>query len=258
MPSTARKHFNEDIARARAIVDHARPLRHRRPATALLRDDILRSAWMASVGAMDAYFCDAYADILARLFRAKNMQATIELTNSVQQIDLPVSAVFAQTNVRENWKWRLAARGLIEKDNVLSMGKIKQLFNPFLRNGHKIFDKSMLEDWILVRRAAQRLVGISATDYRRLAPNAKDSARKLARKKATAYYDSICQRRHDCIHNCDRPKMSLQRISVSSAEKVNTDIKLLVSTCDEHFETEFNHYLRTVGASGVTRNACGY
>lgn len=257
MPSTAKRHFDEDIARAKSLLEHARRLPHLRADKAQLRDDILRSAWMTSVGAMDAYYCDAYADLLARLFRAKNMQPAIRLTAAIEKINLPVSAIFAETNVR-NWRWRLAARGLIEKDNVLSMKKIKQLFNPFLRKGHKLFEHSMLEDWILVQRAPQRLVGISAAAYRRLSRGDKDSARKDARKKANAHYDSIYQRRHDCIHNCDRPKMSLQHISIGGVEKVNTDILLLVSSCDSLFEVEFNHHLRTIGASGVTRNACGY
>ena len=213
---------------------------------------------MASVGAMDAYFCDAYADVLARLFKAKNMQPAIRLTNAIEKIELPVRAIFAQTNVRENWKWRLAARGLMEKDNVLSMDKIKQLFNPFLRKGHKLFEIPMLEDWILVRKAPRRVVGTNATSYRRLSAKSKSEARKVARMKLCAYYDSICQRRNDCIHNCDRPKMSLQSISVSAVEKVVTDIKLLVSSSDNHFEKEFNHHLQTIGANGVTRNACGY
>lgn len=258
MPSTAKKHFDEDVARANAILEHARRLPHRTAVKAQLRDDILRGAWMASVGAMDAYFCDAYADVLARLFRAKNMQPTIRLTNAIEQIDLPVSAIFAQTNVRENWKWRLAARGLIEKDNVLSMGKIKQLFNPFFRNGHKLFESPMLNEWILVRKAPQRIVGTNATLYRRMSAKEKSAARKVARKKLNVYYDSICQRRHDCIHNCDRPKVSLQKISVRTVEYVVSDIKLLVSSSDDHFEEEFNQHLQTIGANGVTRNACGY
>jgi hypothetical protein len=65
MPITAFQHFQEDIARTRAIVAHADPLPQATPAAQLLRSDLLRSAWMFTVGALDAYFCDAYTDIVA-------------------------------------------------------------------------------------------------------------------------------------------------------------------------------------------------
>ena len=65
MPRTALGHFREDIARARAIVTHARPLPTGTQAEQMLRGDLLRSARMFAVGALDAYFCDAYTDLVA-------------------------------------------------------------------------------------------------------------------------------------------------------------------------------------------------
>ena len=53
MPTTALAHFGEDVARARAIVAHADPLPAATPAEQMLRSDLLRSAWMFSVGALD-------------------------------------------------------------------------------------------------------------------------------------------------------------------------------------------------------------
>jgi hypothetical protein len=60
MPRTALAHFSEDLARARAIVAHADPLPQTTESEGLLRSDLLRGAWMFAVGALDAYFCDAY------------------------------------------------------------------------------------------------------------------------------------------------------------------------------------------------------
>ena len=60
MLTTALNQFNQDVARARAIVAHADPLPRTNAAEQMLRSDLLRSAWMFAVGAMDAYFCDAY------------------------------------------------------------------------------------------------------------------------------------------------------------------------------------------------------
>ena len=65
MPLTALQHFREDIGRARAIIQHADPLPRVTAQEAMLRSDLLRSAWMFAVGAIDAYFSDAYADIVA-------------------------------------------------------------------------------------------------------------------------------------------------------------------------------------------------
>ena len=95
MPNTAKQRFNEDISRSHSILAHAKRLASKHEAKALLRDDLLRSAWMHRVGAMDAYFCDAYADLLAHILRAKNLQPAIKLTSSIEKIAFPVGAIFA-------------------------------------------------------------------------------------------------------------------------------------------------------------------
>lgn len=246
------------MARAKVLLAHAVPLPHGRASTKLLRNDIFRSSWMYAVGALDAYFCDAYADLVARILKAKSIQNNLRLTEAIENILFPVGAIFAETNIRENWKWRLAARDLIEKDNMVSINKIQKLFNPFLRNGHKLFEASVIDDWIKNKRAPQRLVAISKTNFAVLAGNLLDGARKTARKKIVARYGEILQRRHDCIHNCDRPKLSLQSISQTSTEKSLADVSFLVEYCDKHFESEFNHYLHTIGANAQTRNRAGY
>ena len=56
MPTTALNHFNQDVARARAIVTHADPLPRTNAAEQMLRSDLLRSAWMFAVGAMRRQF----------------------------------------------------------------------------------------------------------------------------------------------------------------------------------------------------------
>ena len=70
MPTTALNHFNQDVARTRAIVAHADPLPRTNPTEQMVRSDLLRSAWMFAVGAFDAYFCDAYTDAVAATLAA--------------------------------------------------------------------------------------------------------------------------------------------------------------------------------------------
>src|SRR5579863_6711986 len=93
MPTTAHQHFTEDIARARAIVAHAEPLRHATAAQRTLRSDLHRSAWMFAVGALDAYFCDAYTDIVAATASSKSRQPGITLPEWVYEIRFPLRAI---------------------------------------------------------------------------------------------------------------------------------------------------------------------
>src|SRR5581483_10054874 len=99
VPATALKHFTEDIGRARAILTHADPPPTGYPAERLLRSDLLRSAWMFAIGALDAYFCDAYTDIVAATVSSKSRQDTINLKNTitlpefVYDIKFPIRAI---------------------------------------------------------------------------------------------------------------------------------------------------------------------
>ena len=120
---TAKRHFDEDIQRAHNLRIHASNLQDSQ-----VRDDILRSTWMMAVGASDAYFCDAYADLIARTLRAKDMEPAIKLPERLGNLQVPVTAVIREAG---GWRWRMAARGLIERENVLSLNQIKSLFNHF-------------------------------------------------------------------------------------------------------------------------------
>lgn len=141
---------------------------------------------------------------------------------------------------------------------MVAMERIRDTFNSFLRHGQKLFEANVIDHLIMNLNAPQRLTGITPTNYRKLTGKPLASAKKAARKKIVARFRDIFQRRHDCIHNCDRPKLALQQLTPSSTKKVLQDIALLVEYCDSHFESEFNEYLRTVGANAQTRNAAGY
>jgi len=258
MPKTAKKHFDEDLNRARSIITHASLLPSKRADKKLLRDDLFRAAWMYSVGAVDAYFCDAYADMLARVFRAKNLQPNILLPAAIENISLPVGTVFAEPGKRVNWKWRTAARVLIERDNVLSAEKIQKLFNHFFPQGRKLFEAIVVEEWVINRDAPKRLVDCTKAEYRTTSGPQRDSINKKAKKRIVARYTEIFQRRHDCIHNCDRPKQSTQTISETAVSKAVDDLRLLVEFCNEHFEKEFGPYLVRIGANPTTKSNAGY
>lgn len=261
MPTTPKRHFDEDIARAAAIVAHASPLPSATPAEQLLRDDLLRNGWMFAVGAMDAYFCDAYVHCITTTLRSKSLQGSVVLPAFIKNIRIPIGSILSAYANRPNWKWRMAARALMERDNVLDLEKITKYFNPFFPDGQnrKLFSE-VLDAWILLPRATAHLFGLTGAQFTAV-PNGqqKTQARKDAVKHLTKRIGSIIQRRHDCIHNCDRPKSTPQPVgNPGSVRNVIRDVRFLVDSFDAHLDAEFPAFLTRIGCTAVTRNQLGY
>jgi hypothetical protein len=81
---TAKAHFDQDIVRSRALHTHSAGM-----AAGVLKDDVLRAAWMMAVGASDAYFSDAYADLISRALRAKELQPAIGIPDRLNNLLMP-------------------------------------------------------------------------------------------------------------------------------------------------------------------------
>jgi hypothetical protein len=258
VPATAHLHFQQDIARARAIVAHAEPLPATTASEQLLRSDLLRSAWMFAVGALDAYFCDAYTDIVAATIISKSRHGSMTLPDFFYNIRFPVRAILEPYANNVNWRWRMAARKMMERENVLSLEEIRNLFNSFSRNGHKLFAE-LLDAWIVHPRATKRVFGVSATAYAALTPADKDARRKSAKILMDERYAAIFQRRHDCIHNCDRPKVAPQPLPKGDVVlRVIEDVEFLVDRCDEHINAEFRQFLLAAGCPNAVVAQAGY
>lgn len=257
MPATPLNHFDQDIARARALVSHADPLPRGTASQQLLRSDLLRSAWMFAVGALDAYFCDAYTDLVAAAIIAKNRQPTVALPEFFYDIRFPVRAILEPYD-NQNWRWRMAARKMMEQETVLSLATIQTLFNKFFREDHRFFG-GVLDAWMTRADARKRLFGITRSAYTALSAADKDAARNQARQQMQDRYGMIFQRRHDCIHNCDRPKVSPQALQLGGTVlKVIQDVEFLVRRCDEHLQTEFRQFLAGIGCSAPIITQAGY
>lgn len=252
MLDTALLHFNEDIDRAAAL--HAQAVAM--PAGPV-RDDILRAAWMMAVGACDAYCSDAYADLVSRTLQARSLYPAMAIPDKMNNLRIPVVAVLRETRTYGGWRWRMAARELIEDENVLSLKKIKELFNQFFPDGGKLMATATIEPWIVHADARVRHFGITRSAYRALGPSAKASARGRALEKFQAYFAKIFQRRHDCIHNCDRPKMALQTIAATTVQKRIEDITFLVRRCHADLVAAFPLYLRRCAVPGAIRARVG-
>ena len=181
MPATALQHFREDISRAQAILNHADTLPTTSDSERMLRSDLFRSAWMFGVGALDAYFCDAYTDIVAAALSSKSRQPAITLPDFFFNIKLPVRAILEQyTN--QNWPWRMAARKMMEKENVLRFQVIKDLFNKFFRRGFKLFN-DLLDLWMRHQDAKIRLFGVTTAAYLAMNGTQQEQSRTRAMEK---------------------------------------------------------------------------
>jgi hypothetical protein len=207
---------------------------------------------MMGVGACDAYFSDAYADLITRTLRAKDLQPNIKLPNRLNNLKLPVTAFIRDST--GGWRWRMAARELIETENVLSIDKISSFFNQFFDKGQIPLTQDTLEALILHQSAKSRLFGTNASKYRSKSPADQALARKKGLEKLKNRFSVIFQRRHDCIHNCDRPKVGIQKIRVLTTEKALEDIEFMVKRYHDALVTGFPVYLDKIGFSGTSRN----
>ncbi|HEX5244854.1 MAG TPA: hypothetical protein VFW23_16475 [Tepidisphaeraceae bacterium] len=212
---------------------------------------------MFAVGALDAYFCDAYTDVIASMAASKSRQPEIELPDWAYEIKFPLRAIIEDYD-NANWQWRMAARKMMERENVISHATIQTLFNKFFRREHKFF-RDVLDSWMSQSDARIRLFGVSPADYVAMS----DPDKRAARESAVDQFEERCrmifQRRHDCIHNCDRPRVSPQPLDKGGTVlKVIQDIEFLVTRCDEHINAEFFEFLVSVGCSVATIAQTGY
>jgi hypothetical protein len=249
--TTAKKHFDEDLTRSRALLEHAFAIPE-----GTLRDDIIRSSWMLAVGAADAFFCDAYADAVARCLQAKHIQPAIETSKRLLSLKIPVAAVIRGV-ATGSWGWRMAARDLIENESVLDLETVRKHFNQYFCDTDKLFGANSFDSWILHRDWKHRLFGVTKTDYRRLTGKAKDKARKESKKKFEDRFRYVFQRRHDCIHNCDRAKVSLNRLHIKNQTSVSCvieDIEFLVARFTDEYQNAFPKYIKDLGYNGTTKS----
>lgn len=253
MPTTALSHFRQDLARGRGVVAHANGL----SANSLVRDDLLRLGWMYAVGALDAYFCDAYTDIVAATIIAKSRHAGLVLPEFFQDIRFPIRAILEPYTNNVNWRWRMAARQMMERETVLSLSIVQSLFNKFLRTGHKFF-REVLPNWIVHPGANRWLFGVSAVRFQTMVGGERHAALSDAQSRFESRFRDIFQRRHDCIHNCDRPRIRPQPIGGAEVERVIDDVEFLVIRCDEHLDIEFRVFLLTAGCPPAVIAQVGY
>jgi hypothetical protein len=213
---------------------------------------------MFAIGALDAYFCDAYTDIVAATISSKSRQPGIILPEFFYEIRFPIRAILEEYE-NPNWRWRMAARKMMERENVLSLTTVQNLFNRFFPEDRRFFRPYLLDAWISHKDAKVRLFGITRAAFQALDVHGKEQARMQAREQMEDRFRDLFQRRHDCIHNCDRPRMRPQPLATSGTVlKVIQDVEFMVNRSDEHINAEFRLFLARIGCSAATIASAGY
>jgi hypothetical protein len=170
----------------------------------------------------------------------------------------PVRAILEPYANNINWRWRMAARKMMERENVLSLAAVQALFNKFFRNGQKFF-RDLLPAWVAHPDGRRRVFGITAARFNALQPNLRRQAVADAQGRMEERFREIFQRRHDCIHNCDRPRVKPQPLAAADVvQRVLEDIEFLVRRCDEHINLEFRQFLLSTGCPAAIVGQVGY
>lgn len=260
MPKTAFQHFNEDIERAKKLVDHADSMPQMTSTDKLIRSDILRSGWMFAAGALDAYLCDAYTWVVGGTLIAKDREPSHALParflKTLMGISLPIASYLGNYQSRDRWRFRMAARRMMDDRNMLNLGAVESSFNPFMPQGHKFYHNVII-NWVSSAKEKYRIFGVSTTTFKSLSHQQKTANRDDYIKAMRERFDDVIfQRRHDCIHNCDRPKIAPQALTrPGTVRNVIGDVQFFTENLNVHIETHFPVFLRGIGYSPTTVQA---
>jgi hypothetical protein len=232
MPTTPKNHFDDDIARAFALHARANALQTAGDATQLPKD--IRGAAVAlAVGAMDAYFCDKFVDCLTKALQSYSANTWIgPFPSSFRQQLLPAGEVLDASRAhRPKWGVRMAAKAVMERDNMYSLARLDDVFNGILPVGHKLWLGIVPQLAALGRR---RFTTHLTADLAALNGKPLQDAQKAVVGSVKKRIGITVQFRHNWIHNCARPKGTIENYTGGEAKAAMNEIKSLV----EIFETQ--------------------
>ena len=200
-----------------------------------LQSDVGRQAVAAAVGAMDAYLCDAYVGLLVPTIRGFQTGSLTAIPTGLHKETLPLGPLLARRyRARSNWALRMAARSRMERENMLQVSRVKDMFNPFLPTGQKLW-LDLIDSYVSLGR--RRLTRWRSHELAAVAGDELAKRRKQASSALVTRVGVIVQRRHDIVHNCDRPKVAVQALSVGQAKAMIADVRDFVVLLDNHLQT---------------------
>jgi hypothetical protein len=127
----------------------------------------------------------------------------------------------------------MATRALMERDNLLRLSRLKELLNPALPQGRKLWP-DLAQEFVDLNR--KRLAGYRKAEYNALMGEAKSKGPKNVTNNVMTRMGDIVQRRHDIVHNCDRPKTAKQRLTLGQAKAMLADVHDFVTVLDQHLD----------------------
>jgi hypothetical protein len=203
---------------------------------ARLYRDVRLSSVALAVGALDAYLSDAYVDCLTAVLRAYTQGQWVgALPSAYSKQMLPAGEILKSTRQhRPLWRVRMAARKVMEKDNMLSLSRLEDCFNGILPNNQKLWLDFVP---VLTAHNLMRLTRHVAADLAALAGDALVRAKKEVAAAVRRRLGSTIQIRHDWIHNCGRPKNAIQELSHGQARARIRDIRLFIEDLDNHLDS---------------------
>lgn len=231
---TPRRHFDEDIGRAHQMLELSQNM-EKDEAGERLFQDVRMSAIALAVGAMDAYFCDAYVDCLTSVLRAYiHNKWQGDLPPIYAQRELPAKEVLDSSREgRPLWSLRMATRKIMERDNMLSITRIKEQFNGILPSRHKLW-AGLIDELLMLD--SKRFTGVTRSE---LATLSNKGVAEAKRKAAGIFQERIkdtVQLRHDWAHNCGRPRSAIDKYTHLQAKAKIREVEALVSAFDNHVQ----------------------
>lgn len=189
-----------------------------------------------SVGALDAYLCDAYIECLTSVLRAYfmgNWQGNLPAFYKKQL--LPAGELLNNSRMmRPLWSIRMAARRVMEREDMLNISRLNDHFNPILPGGHKIWVDFLPA---LLAHGRKRLTGPrSAAEIAAVVGHARTAATNRAIDAVKSRLAGIVQIRHDWAHNCGRPKVAIITYTHGEAASRIRDVRDFIQDLDDHLE----------------------
>lgn len=234
MPTTAKNHFDDDIARAFALHARAMALQIAGDVTQL-PEDIRGAAVALAVGAMDAYFCDKFVDCLTKALQAYSASTWPgPFPPAFRQQLLPAGEVLdASRPHRPKWGIRMAAKAVMERDNMYSLSRVDGIFNGILPTGRKLWLGIVPQLAALGRR---RFTKYLMADMAALIGKPLIGAQREVVGTVKKRIGITVQFRHDWIHNCARPKGTIVNYTDGEAKAAMNEIKSLVDIFEAYIE----------------------
>lgn len=231
---TPRRHFDEDIRRAEAMLALAKA-QEEEGADERLVDDLRLSSVSVAVGALDAFLCDLYVDCLTSVLRAyRNGRWEDDLPAHYARQQLPAGEVLdSSRSERPLWSIRMAARSVMERDNMLKLSRIPDHFNGILPEDAKLW-AGVID--AIASHNHRRLTKYQGAELAALSGSKLGAARKKVAAAVRKRIGEIVQIRHDWIHNCGRPKEAIMTLTQGAADVRIKHVKWFVVALSEHVQ----------------------